>query len=200
MATIDAATVKQLREMTGAGIMDCKRALGETNGNLDAAVKALREKGIASADKKADRAAADGTVGIYVHTDGKQAAMVEVNCETDFVARTEDFQQLCRDLAMQVVAMKPLYVRREEIPAEELEAEKKIYEAQAAEEGKPEAIQAKIAEGRLNKEFFQSACLMDQPFVKEQKQTIEQLVKEAMAKLGENIQVKRFTRYKVGEN
>jgi len=200
MATIDAATVKTLREMTGAGIMDCKRALGETNGNLDAAVKALREKGIASADKKADRAAADGTVGIYVHTDGKQAAMVEVNCETDFVARTEDFQQLCRDLAMQVVAMKPLYVRREEIPAEELEAEKKIYEAQAAEEGKPEAIQAKIAEGRLNKEFFQAACLMDQPFVKEQKQTIEQLVKEAMAKLGENIQVKRFTRYKVGEN
>ena len=199
MATIDAATVKTLREMTGAGIMDCKRALGETNGNLDAAVKALREKGIASADKKADRAAADGTVGIYVHTDGKQAAMVEVNCETDFVARTEDFQQLFRDLAMQVVVMKPLYVRREEVPAELLEAEKKIYEAQAEEEGKPEAIQAKIAEGRLNKEFYQAACLMDQPFVKEQKQTIEQLVKEAMAKLGENIQVKRFTRFKVGE-
>ena len=200
MATIDAATVKTLREMTGAGIMDCKRALGETNGDLDAAVKALREKGIASAAKKADRAAADGTVGVYVHTDGKQAALVEVNCETDFVARTEDFQQLCRDLAMQVVAMKPLYVRREEIPAELIAAEKKIYEAQAAEEGKPEAIQAKIAEGRLNKEFYQAACLMDQPFVKEQKQTIEQLVKEAIAKLGENIQVKRFTRYKVGEN
>ena len=199
MATIDAATVKTLREMTGAGIMDCKRALGETNGDLDAAVKALREKGIASADKKADRDAADGTIGIYVHTDGKQAAMVEVNCETDFVARTEDFQQLCRDLAMQIVAMKPLYVRREEVPAELLEAEKKIYEAQAAEEGKPEAIQAKIAEGRLNKEFYQAACLMDQPFVKEQKQTIEQLVKEAMAKLGENIQVKRFVRFKVGE-
>ena len=199
MATIDAATVKTLREMTGAGIMDCKRALGETNGDLDAAVKALREKGIASADKKADRDAADGTIGIYVHTDGKQAAMVEVNCETDFVARTEDFQQLCRDLAMQIVAMKPLYVRREEVSAELLEAEKKIYEAQAAEEGKPEAIQAKIAEGRLNKEFFQAACLMDQPFVKEQKQTIEQLVKEAMSKLGENIQVKRFMRYKVGE-
>ena len=200
MATIDAATVKTLREMTGAGIMDCKRALSETNGNLDAAVKALREKGIASAAKKADRDAADGTIGIYVHTDGKQAALVEVNCETDFVARTDDFQQLCRDLAMQVVAMKPLYVRREEIPAELIAAEKKIYEAQAAEEGKPEAIQAKIAEGRLNKEFYQAACLMDQPFVKEQKQTIEQLVKEAIAKLGENIQVKRFTRYKVGEN
>ena len=199
MATIDAATVKQLREMTGAGIMDCKRVLAETGGNMDAAVKALREKGIASAEKKAGRAAGEGAVGIYVHTDGRQAAMVEVNCETDFVARNETFQQLCKDLAMQVVAMRPMYVRREEVPAEILEAEKKIYEAQAAEEGKPEAIQSKIAEGRLNKEFYQAACLMDQPFVKEQKQTIDQLVKEAIAKLGENIQVKRFTRYKVGE-
>jgi len=199
MATIDAATVKQLREMTGAGIMDCKRALGETNGDLDAAVKALREKGIASAAKKSDRAAGDGSVGVYVHTDGKQAALVEVNCETDFVARTEDFQQLCRDLAMQIVALRPQYVRREEIPAEVLEAEKKIYEAQAAEEGKPEAIQAKIAEGRLSKEFFQTVCLMDQPFVKEQKQTIEQRVQETVAKVGENIQIKRFVRFKVGE-
>jgi elongation factor Ts len=199
MASIDANQVKQLREATGAGIMDAKRALTETGGDFDAAVKALREKGIASAAKKADRSASEGAIGMYVHTDGKQAALVEVNCETDFVARTEDFKQLCRDLAMQVVAMKPLYVRREEVPAELIEAEKKIYEAQAAEEGKPEAIQAKIAEGRLNKEFYQAACLMDQPFVKEQKQTIEQLVKESIAKLGENIQVKRFTRYKVGE-
>lgn len=199
MATIDAATVKQLREMTGAGIMDCKKVLSETGGNIDAAIKALREKGIASAEKKADRAAGDGSIGIYVHTDGKQAALVEVNCETDFVARTEDFQQLCRDLAMQVVALRPIYVRREEIPAEALEAEKKIYEKQAAEEGKPEAIQAKIAEGRLNKEFYQTVCLLDQPFIKEQKQTVEQLVKEAIAKLGENIQVKRFVRFKVGE-
>src|SRR5688500_13388664 len=118
MATIDAGTVKKLREMTGAGIMDCKRALSDTNGDLDAAVKALREKGIASAEKKADRDAADGSVGVYVHTDGKQAALVEVNCETDFVARNEEFQQLCKDLAMQVVAMKPLYVRREEVQAE----------------------------------------------------------------------------------
>jgi elongation factor Ts len=200
MATIDANQVKQLREATGAGIMDAKRALTETNGDFDAAVKILREKGIASAAKKADRSASEGAIGMYIHTDGKQAAIVEVNCETDFVARTDDFKQLCKDLAMQVVAMKPLYVRREEVPAELLEAEKKIYEAQAAEEGKPEAIQSKIAEGRLNKEFYQAACLMDQPFVKEQKQTIEQMVKEAMAKLGENIQVKRFVRYKVGEN
>lgn len=199
MASIDANQVKQLREATGAGIMDCKRVLAETNGDFDAAVKALREKGIASAAKKADRSASEGAIGVYVHTDGKQAAIIEVNCETDFVARTDDFKQLCKDLAMQVVAMKPLYVRREEVPAELLEAERKIYEAQAAEEGKPEAIQAKIAEGRLNKEFYQAACLMDQPFVKEQKQTIEQLVKESIAKLGENIQIKRFVRYKVGE-
>lgn len=199
MASIDANQVKQLREATGAGIMDCKRVLAETNGDFDAAVKALREKGIASAAKKADRSASEGAIGMYVHTDGKQAAIIEVNCETDFVARTDDFKQLCKDLAMQVVAMKPLYVRREDVPAEILEAERKIYEAQAAEEGKPEAIQAKIAEGRLSKEFYQAACLMDQPFVKEQKQTIEQLVKEYIAKLGENIQIKRFTRYKVGE-
>jgi elongation factor Ts len=199
MASIDANQVKQLREATGAGIMDCKRVLAETNGDFDAAVKALREKGIASAAKKADRSASEGAIGMYVHTDGKQAAIIEVNCETDFVARTDDFKQLCKDLAMQVVAMKPLYVRREEVPAEILEAERKIYEAQAAEEGKPEAIQAKNAEGRLNKEFYQAACLMDQPFVKEQKQTIEQLVKESIAKLGENIQIKRFVRYKVGE-
>lgn len=199
MATIDAATVKKLRDMTGAGIMDCKRVLAETNGNIDAAIKALREKGIASAEKKADRTASEGSIGIYVHTDGKQAAMVEVNCETDFVARTDDFKQLCRDLAMQVVALRPTYVRREEIPAEALEAERAIYEKQAAEEGKPEAIQAKIAEGRLNKEFYQAVCLLDQPFVKEQKQTVEQLVKEAIAKLGENIQVKRFVRYNIGE-
>lgn len=199
MATIDAATVKKLREMTGAGIMDCKRVLAETGGDIDAAIKALREKGIASAEKKADRTAADGAIGVYVHTDGKQAALVEVNCETDFVARNEDFQQLCRDLAMQVVAMRPSYVRREEVPAETLEEEKKIYEKQAAEEGKPEAIQSKIAEGRLNKEFFQATCLLEQPFIKEPKQTVEELVKAAIARLGENIQVKRFTRFKVGE-
>ena len=199
MATIDAAAVKQLREATNAGIMDCKKALADANGDFDAAVKILREKGIASAAKKADRSASEGAIGVYVHTDGKQAALVELNCETDFVARTDDFQQLARELAMQVVAMRPTYVRREEIPADALEAEKAIYQKQAAEEGKPEAIQQKIAEGRLNKEFFQSTCLMDQPYIKEQKQTIEQLIKESIAKLGENIQVKRFVRYKIGE-
>ncbi|MDQ3814263.1 MAG: translation elongation factor Ts [Armatimonadota bacterium] len=198
MASVDAAAVKKLREMTGAGIMDCKGALAEAGGDFDKATTILREKGIASAAKKAERTAADGSIGVYVHTDGKQAALVEVNCETDFVAKTDDFQQLCRDIAMQVVAMKPQYVRREDVPAEVLEAEKNIYRQQAAGEGKPEAILDKIATGRLNK-FYEQVCLMEQPFIKDDKKTIEQLVKEAIGKLGENIQVARFVRYKVGE-
>lgn len=199
MATVDAAAVKKLREMTSAGIMECKSALTEAEGDFDKAVTILREKGQAAAAKKGERTAADGSIGVYVHTDGKQAAIVELNCETDFVAKTPDFQQLAREIAMQVVALKPLYVRREDVPAELLEAERHIYEQQAAQEGKPEAIQAKIAEGRLNKEFYQSVCLMEQTFIKDNKKTIDQLVKEAIAKLGENIRVARFTRYKVGE-
>lgn len=199
MATVDAAAVKKLREMTNAGIMDCKSALTEANGDFDKAATILREKGIAAAGKKAERTAADGSIGVYVHTDGKQAAMVEVNCETDFVAKNEKFQQLCRDIAMQVVALRPMYVSRDEIPAEVLEAEKRIYAQQAAVEGKPEAIQEKIAEGRLNKEFYQAVCLLDQPFIKEQKQTIDQMLKEAIATLGENIVIARFVRFKVGE-
>ena len=198
MASVDAASVKKLREMTNAGIMDCKGALAEAGGDFDKAATILREKGIAAAGKKAERTAADGLIGIYVHTDNKQAALVEINCETDFVAKTEEFQQLCRDIAMQVVAMRPQYVRREEVPAEVLEAEKSIYRQQAAGEGKPEAILDKIAEGRLNK-FYGQVCLMEQPFIKDDKKTIEQLVKEAIGKLGENIRVARFTRYKVGE-
>lgn len=198
MASVDAAAVKRLREITSAGIMDCKRALAETNGDIDAAVTLLREKGIAGADKKAERTAADGLVGVYVHTDGKQAAMVEVNCETDFVARTDDFQQLCRELAMQVVAMRPQWVRREDVPAEVLEAEKAIYREQAAGEGKPEAMLDKIAEGRINK-FYGQVCLMEQAYVKDDKKTIEDVVKETIAKVGENIRVNRFTRYKIGE-
>jgi len=199
MATVNAADVKKLREATGAGIMDCKSALSETDGNFDKAVQFLREKGIAAAEKKAGRAAGEGSIGVYVHSDGKQVGIVEVNCETDFVAKNEDFQQLCRDLAMQVVAMRPQYVSRDEVPADVIESEKKIYEQQAAQEGKPEADQAELAEELLNKEFFQAVCLMDQSFIKQNKTTIEQMVKEAIAKLGENIQVKRFVRYKVGE-
>jgi len=198
MASVDAAAVKRLREITSAGIMDCKRALGETNGDIDAAITLLREKGIASAANKAERTAADGFIGVYVHTDGKQAAMVEVNCETDFVARTEDFQNLCRELGMQVVALRPQWVRREEVPADVLEAEKNIYREQAAGEGKPEAMLDKIAEGRINK-FYGQVCLMEQPYVKDDKKTIDDVVKETIAKVGENIRVNRFTRYKIGE-
>ena len=199
MATIDAASVKKLRDATNAGMMDCKRALVETDGDFTKAVAFLREKGIASASKKADRTAADGLIGYYIHTDGKQAGLVELNCETDFVARTDDFKELARDIAMQVVAMRPAYVRREEVPADVLESEKEIYRKQAESEGKPAAIQDKIAEGRLTK-FYGQVCLMEQAFIKDDKKTIEGLVKEAMAKLGENIRVARMARFKVGES
>jgi len=198
MSVIDANTVKNLRDMTGAGFMDCKKALTEANGDVDAAVKILREKGVAAAAKKTDRDASEGLIGIYVHTDGKQAAMVELNCETDFVARTDDFGNLSREIGMQIVAMRPLYLSREDVPADVLEAEKAIYRQQAASEGKPEAVQDKIAEGRLDK-FYSQVCLLEQPYIKDDKQTIQGMIKEAIAKLGENIQVRRFTRYKIGE-
>jgi elongation factor Ts len=284
MATIDAASVKKLREMTGAGMMDCKKALVEAEGDFDKAVASLREKKLADSSKKADRATAEGAIGVSISEDGKRAGLVELNCETDFVARNEQFrelvshlashaqqsgsgdatslltvssstdgqtidqhvreaigtlgenivvsrvahletngvlgsyihtdgkqaavvevsgegvetgtlQQLARDLAMQVVALRPQYVSRDEIPQEVLDAERSIYEQQAAQEGKPEAIQAKIAEGRLSKEFFQQVALLDQPFIREQKQTVSQLVKAA----GGNINVVRFVRLRVGE-
>jgi elongation factor Ts len=198
MATINAADVKKLREATNAGMMDCKNALVETGGDFDKAVALLREKGIASANKKAERTAADGLIGYYIHTDGKQAGLVELNCETDFVARTDAFKELSRDIAMQVVAMQPKWVRREEVPADVVEAEKEIYRKQAESEGKPAAIQDKIAEGRLNK-FYGQVCLMEQPFIKDDKKTIEQLVKEAIGTIGENIRVARMARFKVGE-
>ncbi len=198
MSAIDASTVKELRDMTGAGFMDCKKALTETEGNLDAAVKVLREKGIAAAAKKGDREASEGLIGVYVHTDGQQAAMVELNCETDFVARTDDFALLAREIGMQIVAMRPLYLSREDVPADVLEAEKAIYRQQAATEGKPEAVQDKIAEGRVEK-FYSQVCLLEQSFIKDDKQTIQGLIKESIAKLGENIQIKRYIRYKVGE-
>ncbi len=285
MATVNAGDVKRLREMTNAGIMDCKRALVECEGDFDRAVTFLREKGIAGAGKKAGRATGEGLIGLHVSEDGQTAGIIELNCETDFVARNENFQQLAtqlaqqveggasdvdvllkqpfigdssktveehvresiatigenivvqrlehlkagsgvlgayvhsdgkqaaiveiasdapderaeqlaRDLAMQVVAMKPQYVNRDEVPADEIEAERKIYTEQAAQEGKPEAIQTKIAEGRLSKEFFQTVSLMDQMFVKEQKQSIAQVVKA----IGGNARVVRFVRYRVGEN
>jgi elongation factor Ts len=198
MSAIDANTVKELRDMTGAGFMDCKKALTETEGNLDAAVKVLREKGIAAAAKRGDREASEGLIGVYVHTDGQQAAMVELNCETDLVARTDDFALLAREIGMQIVAMRPLYLSREDVPADVLAAEKAIYRQQAATEGKPEAVQDKIAEGRLEK-FYSQICLLEQTFIKDDKHTIQSMIKESIAKLGENIQIKRYTRYKVGE-
>ena len=199
MATINAADVKKLRDMTNAGMMDCKKALVDAGGDFDKAATILREKGIASAAKKADRAASEGAIGVYVHTDGKQAALVEVNCETDFVARTDDFKELARELAMQAVAMRPQYARRDEVPADVIEAEKDIYRKQAEGEGKPAQMLDKIAEGRLNK-FYSQVCLVEQPYIKDDKKTIEQLVKETAARLGENIQVGRMVRYKVGES
>jgi elongation factor Ts len=200
MASVDAAAVKKLREMTSAGIMDCKGALAEAGGDFDKAASILREKSLTTAIKKADRAAEEGNIGVYVHTDGKQAALVEVNCETDFVAKNDKFKELCREIAMQVVAMRPQYVKREDVPADVVEAEKHVYRQQAAGEGKPEAMLDKIAEGRLNK-FYGQICLLEQPFVKDSsgKQTIEDLVKESIGTLGENIVVARFVRYKVGE-
>ena len=198
MATVDAASVKKLREMTNAGIMDCKGALAEAGGDFDKAATILREKGIAKSEKMVGRTAADGLVEVYIHTDHKQAALVEVNCETDFVANTPQFKTLCREIAMQVVALKPLYVRREQVPDSVVDAERAIFKQQAAGEGKPEAMLDKIAEGRLNK-FYQQVCLLEQPFIKDDKKTVEQLVKESIADLKENIQVARFVRFKVGE-
>ena len=185
--------IKQLRAMTGAGMMDVKKTLDETGGDLEKAAALLRERGIAKASKKADRAAKEGLVGSYVHHNGKIAVLVEVNCETDFVARNEGFQELARNLAIHIAMANPQYVRREEVPADVVEAERAVLRAQAREEGKPEAIIEKMVEGRLSK-FYSEACLLDQPFVKDDKKTIDQLVKESIATIGENIQVGRVAR------
>ncbi|NLN29155.1 MAG: translation elongation factor Ts [Firmicutes bacterium] len=198
MATITPQMVKELRERTQAGMMDCKRALEETGGDMEKAVDYLRQKGLAAAAKKAGRLAADGLVDAYIHPGGRVGVLVEVNCETDFVAKTEDFQELVRDIAMHIAAMRPEYVRREDIPAEVIEHEKRILASRAQEEGKPEHIIEKIVSGRLEK-FYSEVCLLEQPFVKDPDKTVGQLVQEAIAKLGENIQVRRFARFERGE-
>jgi elongation factor Ts len=190
--------IKRLRAMTGAGMMDVKKALDETGGDLDKAAQLLRERGIAKADKKADRAASEGLIGSYVHHNGKIAVLVEVNCETDFVARNQGFQELAKNLAIHIAMAAPKYVRREEVPADVIESEQAALRAQAREEGKPEAIIGKIIEGRLDK-FFAEICLLDQPFIKDDKKTIAQLIKESIATIGENIQIGRFTRIAIGE-
>ncbi len=190
--------VKELRELTGAGIMDCKRALQECNGDLEAAKEYLRKKGLAAAEKKAGRVAAEGLVHAYIHAQGRIGVLIEVNCETDFVAKTDEFRSLVHDLAMQVAAMAPEYLDKDSVPAEVLEREKEILRAQAREEGKPDHIVERIVAGRLDK-FFERACLLEQPFIKDDEKKVGDLVKEHIASLGENIVVRRFARFVLGE-
>jgi elongation factor Ts len=190
--------VKELRERTGAGIVDCQKALTETSGDLEKAITFLREKGLAAAAKRAGRAAAQGTVGSYIHGGGKIGVLVEVNCETDFVARTDEFQRLVKDVAMQIAAANPRYVRRDEVSEAEKEKERAIYRVQTEQSGKPAAVIGRIVEGKLEK-FFSEACLMEQPFIRDPSKTIEQLVKESVAKTGENILIRRFARFQIGE-
>jgi len=197
-----AAAVKSLREKTGAGMMECKNALTEASGNEDQAIEILRKRGLASARKKEGRVAAEGAVGSYIHMGGKVGVLVEVNCETDFVARSEGFQQLVKDVAMHIAAAEPRYVTREEVPADALDKEREIARAQAKNDpknaNKPDQVIDKIVEGRLNK-FYEEAVLMDQPFVKDPAKTVGEMVTERVASTGEKITIRRFARYKMGE-
>ncbi len=195
---ISAAQVKELRDKTGAPMMDCKKALTESKGSMDEAVTLLRKRGVSVAAKKADRATSEGTVADYIHAGGKIGVLVEVNCESDFVARTDDFKQLIHDIAMHIAAADPKFIKRDEVTPEAFEREKEIYRAQAAATGKPPAVVEKIVEGKMGK-FYEEVCLYDQPFIKEQSTTIAQLIATAVGKLGENITVRRFARFKVGE-
>jgi elongation factor Ts len=190
--------VKQLRDKTGAGMMDCKAALTEAGGDMDTAIDILRKKGLASAAKRAGRVTKDGMIGHYIHMGGKVGVLVEVNCETDFVARTADFQTLAKEIAMHIAAAAPQYVKREDIPAEVLEKEKEIYRAQFAESGKPAHVIDKIAEGKLES-YYAQVCLLDQPSVRDPNVTIKQMIANAAAKTGENVTVSRFVRFKLGE-
>lgn len=195
---VNATVVKELREKTGAGIMDCKKALTETAGDLDQAVDYLRKKGLAAAAKRSDRVAADGAVGAYVHPGGKIGVLVELNCETDFVARTTEFQALLKDIAMQVAAANPRFVRREDVSSEEFEKEKTIYRQQALESGKPEKVVDKIVEGKMDR-FYSEVCLLEQPFIKDPDRKVADILNDAAARLRENIQIRRFARYTLGE-
>jgi elongation factor Ts len=193
---VNAAQVKELREKTGAGVMDCKKALAETAGDLEKAVFWLREKGIAQAAKRAGRTASEGSVGSYIHAGGKLGVMVEVNCETDFVAKTPEFQTLVREIAMQIAAANPRCISREELSFEVIQQERQIYVSQAA--GKPEAVVNKIVEGKLEK-FYREVCLLEQSYVRDPNRTVTDLIGEHVAKLGEKIEVRRFVRYQLGE-
>jgi elongation factor Ts len=195
---ISASLVKELREKTGAGMMDCKKALSETSGDFEKAIDYLRKKGIASAAKKAGRATKEGSVSAYIHGEGKVGVLLEVNCETDFVARTEQFRQFVKDVSMHIAAANPQWVRSEEVPAEVLAKEKEIAVAQMQASGKPAAVLEKIAEGKVKK-FFEDTCLLNQLFVKDPSKKVEDLLKETIATLGENISIRRFTRFALGE-
>jgi len=190
--------VKELREKTGAPMMDCRNALTEAKGDMEEAVVVLRKRGMASAAKKASRTASEGAVGTYIHAGGKIGVLLEINCESDFVARTPDFQDLLKDIAMHIAATDPRYIRKEDVTADDLEREKEIYRAQAAQTGKPAPVIEKIVEGKMSK-FYEEVCLLEQPFIKEQTVTIAQLIAQKVGKLGENIQVRRFARFKVGD-
>lgn len=195
---ITAQQVKELRERTGAGMMECKKALIEAGGNVDRAITILRERGLAAAAQKAGRATHEGIIGSYIHAGGKLGVLVEVNCETDFVARTGEFQELVRDIAMQIAASSPAYLSREQVPQDVLAQEREIYRNQALGSGKPEAIADKIVEGKLNK-YYSEVCLYEQPYIKDPEQTVRELMASRIATLKENITVRRFVRFKIGE-
>jgi elongation factor Ts len=198
MSGISANLVKELRERTGVGMMDCKKALAECAGDIEKAVDLLREKGLAAAAKKAGRIAAEGLVESYIHGAGRIGVLIEVNCETDFVAKTEEFKTFVKDLAMQVAAAKPEYVRKEDVPAEDVERERAVLRAQALNEGKPEKIVDKMVVGRIEK-YYKDVCLLEQPFIKDPDVTVSKMLNEKIAKIGENISIRRFARFELGE-
>ena len=195
---IDAKLVKELREKSGAPMGDCLKALQEANGDMENAFVVLRKRGMASAAKKASRSTNEGAVGTYIHAGGKIGVLLELNCESDFVARTDDFQELLKDIAMHIAAVDPRYVSKDEVTAQDIDREKDIYRAQAAASGKPANIVEKMLEGKMSK-FFEEVCLLEQPFIKEQSLSVQQLIAQKIAKLGENISVRRFARFKVGD-
>jgi len=198
MSEVSASSVRDLRDRTGAGMMDCKKALAEVHGDIEKAIVYLREKGLAAAAKRASRTAADGLVEAYIHAGGKIGVLIEVNCETDFVARTDDFRGLVRDLAMQVAAANPRYVSREDVPADVIEQERQIYAAQAASSGKPAQVIEKMVTGKVEK-FYADVCLLEQAFIKDADKQVSRLVSDAVSKMGENIVVRRFARFQLGE-
>jgi elongation factor Ts len=193
------ALVKELREKTGAGLLDCQKALGESSGDVEKALRLLRERGLAKAAKKMSRAATDGAIGSYIHPGSKIGVLIEVNCETDFVAKTAEFQQLVRDLAMQVAAAAPRYVSRDEVSDDEIASEREIYRAQARQQGKPDKIIERIVDGQVER-FYKEVCLLEQPFVKQSDRSVDEVVKEAIVRFGVNVAVRRFARFQLGES